>query len=637
MVVKETDIDCPIKCKLMRTYNSNKINRIREYLKSRENSKNIQQCYIHDNAKDKSFIHEHVCVKSGDYSLTKFEDGNYYCLFHLPTRDKDVSKFEEIFKSRILEVDNKIEENKKLGKSNRKEGTSYKFQYVWFPSEVNLHGKEFKADVFFRYATFARSVELGIAKFRGQAQFSKATFLGVAIFADANFYDGSYFLETVFSSDAYFSNSTFHNSQSNPSAIFFEAKFLKKVYFEETKFFVNTSFKEVLFDGNAYFSKSEFSFSNNKDFENDTVLFSFSRFNKDVYFEDTKFNFGVSFNSAVFGEDSDIIFRRTLFAKYASFRYSTAEGQLRFLDMRQTQETRLNFQETTFEKSNRILFSNASLKPHWFINAKLQKIQFINCKWENLNRFLIGIKDEIRYIKDDLKIDNAEFLLKETISQLAINAEELNRYEDASIFRKNSFETEKYENKKIIKHWFQKGLLTRSQIYCSPLTIDFYRNLKICGKDVLKEIGTLPSVLAYRIYKWLSGYGESWTWAAFVLLMIVFVLFPIAFAFTNFQVSPMAIPLEVIVLNKCQITEAEKKKDKDELIKKSKEVCHEIVHGGLSYWNGVLHSLAAITFQDVEYRKPISGWAEFWTFLERILVPLQAALLALAIRRKFMR
>ncbi len=48
-------------------------------------------------------------------------------------------------------------------------------------------------------------------------------------------------------------------------------------------------------------------------------------------------------------------------------------------------------------------------------------------------------------------------------------------------------------------------------------------------------------------------------------------------------------------------------------------------------------SLTTATLQNVEYRKPLTFWGELWIILEKIFAPLQAALLALAIRRKFMR
>jgi hypothetical protein len=41
--------------------------------------------------------------------------------------------------------------------------------------------------------------------------------------------------------------------------------------------------------------------------------------------------------------------------------------------------------------------------------------------------------------------------------------------------------------------------------------------------------------------------------------------------------------------------------------------------------------------QNVEYRKPLTVWGERWIIMEKIFAPLQAALLALAIRRKFVR
>jgi hypothetical protein len=53
--------------------------------------------------------------------------------------------------------------------------------------------------------------------------------------------------------------------------------------------------------------------------------------------------------------------------------------------------------------------------------------------------------------------------------------------------------------------------------------------------------------------------------------------------------------------------------------------------------SAVLQSLSTATFQTTEYRKPVWGWGEFWIIIEKIIAPLQFALLALAVRRKFMR
>jgi hypothetical protein len=57
---------------------------------------------------------------------------------------------------------------------------------------------------------------------------------------------------------------------------------------------------------------------------------------------------------------------------------------------------------------------------------------------------------------------------------------------------------------------------------------------------------------------------------------------------------------------------------------------------GMTLCDGVAHSLFVATLQRPE-PKPADALTKFLVILETILAPLQAALLALAIRRKFMR
>ena len=57
----------------------------------------------------------------------------------------------------------------------------------------------------------------------------------------------------------------------------------------------------------------------------------------------------------------------------------------------------------------------------------------------------------------------------------------------------------------------------------------------------------------------------------------------------------------------------------------------------ITFTDAIVQSLTTATLQNVEYRKPLTVWGELWIILEKIFAPLQAALLALAIRRKFMR
>lgn len=72
---------------------------------------------------------------------------------------------------------------------------------------------------------------------------------------------------------------------------------------------------------------------------------------------------------------------------------------------------------------------------------------------------------------------------------------------------------------------------------------------------------------------------------------------------------------------------------KDEEVKKD---C-ECTRGGLGFGEAMVHSLTTATLQNVDYRKPTTKKGEIVVILEKIFAPLQAALLALALRRKFMR
>ena len=65
------------------------------------------QCHIHDKVGNWEVgdIRKNVCVN--DESLIEY-DGKYYCLFHLPTKEKDVDRFTEIFQIRLNSVKEKI-------------------------------------------------------------------------------------------------------------------------------------------------------------------------------------------------------------------------------------------------------------------------------------------------------------------------------------------------------------------------------------------------------------------------------------------------------------------------------------------------------------------------------------------------
>jgi hypothetical protein len=113
------------------------------------------------------------------------------------------------------------------------------------------------------------------------------------------------------------------------------------------------------------------------------------------------------------------------------------------------------------------------------------------------------------------------------------------------------------------------------------------------------------------MYRWTSFYGESWPWAIFVLMIIVLGVFPVIYRSLEF----MCCPQDVVIT-------------------------HQVTDCGIRYLNwseAFQESLAVATLQRIDHRKPIDESANWYINAETIAAPLQFALLALAIRRKFMR
>jgi hypothetical protein len=109
-----------------------------------------------------------------------------------------------------------------------------------------------------------------------------------------------------------------------------------------------------------------------------------------------------------------------------------------------------------------------------------------------------------------------------------------------------------------------------------------------------------------------------------VLLSLILVIFPIIYTQINFQTCSKDRPIATS-LTICE--------SKDEEIRKNCTCSTDQI----TLPDAIVQSLTTATLQNVEYRKPRGVWGELWIILEKIFAPLQAALLALAIRRKFMR
>ena len=473
------------------------------------------QCHVHDKVGfwEAENIRQNVCVN--DLPLNEHTDGKPYCLFHLPTQDKDIDKFEESFRARLDTVEQKLAAIEELPGEEREESESelsYDFRYVWFPAQVTLVNY----------------------KFQVEAKFSSATFSSHADFFSARF-----------SSDTYFSSATFSSSTD-----FSSATFSSETDFSSVTFASSTNFSRATFSSIAYFYSVKFSETSQ------------------IFFRQTKFCGHINFQYAVF-------------AGYVAFEGKGGENV--FIENKEeNHEAILNLQDARLEKPERISFHRVRLRPNWFVNTDSRKMIFIDIRWHNLSAKSdnSNIAAEIESL-EKREVSEPSRLLEIACRQLGVNAEENNRYEEASQFRYMAMETKRLE------YWGQGRFWT----------LNWW-------------------------YRFSSGYGESWKRGALVLLGVL--LF-----FGLLYWSPSATFDYGEQKNDAVVSDAIEKESDG--ARKYDARFHR-----MSLGEGLVHSLYVAALQRPE-PKAEGTLTRFFIILETIFAPLQAALLALAIRRKFMR
>ncbi len=366
---------------------------------------------------------------------------------------------------------------------------------------------------------------------------------------DFNFY-GVYFPEEV----------DFSNQTPSRSANFSYANFCCNVSFAGVLFRKGADFSYAIFGGNAYFSYSG-SFNKGLSYATfcDKADFSHVTFSGAVDFTSAKFHGMTDFSNTTFSGLTE--FTTTEFLKEINFCKAQFKDYVKFKDRKFGEKAALTFDSLRIENPERLSFHSVKLRPHWFINTDPRKFEIIDVLWE----------DELA---EELKASKVPRLLSIAFRQLAMNAEENNRYGEAAQFRYNSMELRRLEKSNGLAFW----------------TLDFW-------------------------YWALSGYGERVGRATIALLLILF-LSCVPYWFTGFTSSKdttqnkKGLPIQVMLAPEQN---------------KAKQFLATLVY-----------SLETASLQKPEPR-PVTTMARLFVGLETILAPLQAALLALAIRRKYMR
>lgn len=551
-----------------------------------------------------------------------YRDGmaNRYCVLHYPGADK-----KQAFEAEI---------KKKL------ESKDFNFKGVWFPEGRWFGGLDIEVPANFRRAVFNGDSDFYHTIFRNTANFNGATFNDRASFEQVLFIGQVDFSEARFQNDANFRKAKF-DEYSN----FWRCTFRGRAEFDDSVFVQTASFWPAIFESTASFSKAKFARGN----------FRASEFKAKAVFTWCVFNIA-ELTDASFGEEADFFSARFLgetnfvgatFEALAQFRFSEFNGETLFTSATFNGKTDFShsvfknivgfsaeyekggfgrkatcdFRHTRFESPKRVSFHSMRLRPHWFMNTDPREFQFVDVQWVgNLRRKFISVEiDEIRQREEHEDKDAAQWrakyrkemeeygdqftverlqkeeeelasaradnvgqrrarsnrLLAITCRQLAGNAEENHRYEEASKFR----------------YWAMDAR-----------RLDVWRGFAF-----------------WRLSWWYwlaSGYGERT-----IRALVVFVALLFAFASLYRLPAPVrcATPESA---NSTHCIEWATTADNKEFFN--------------SFSNSAVYTIETMTLQKPEPR-PKSSAARLAVTLCTILGPLQGALLALAVRRKFMR
>lgn len=436
------------------------------------------------------------------------------------------------------------------------------FPGVCFPDEAMFRGFQFTAAVDFSSAWFHERVDFSFATFHGKADFSSATFSG-----DADF-DGA-----TFSSEFKIQGSEQALAKEPEKTVPFLLAKGKETNPERSLEILRRDIAK----GNVALARLLLSSKLKADF-------SSASFKGKGDFSSSAFSAAADFGNATFAVEAD--FRFATFEASASFTSAIFLDVVRFAgtdDQPQFNEPALvDFQLARMEKPEHTSFQSVSLIPQWFLNVDIRKFNFANVTWPvSLSEGeILRIQLKEQYDPERIRARTGGSLmvfqmLETTCRHLAVNAEENDRYEEASRFR--------------------------------YMAMDVRR----LGQ---KLRGSFPPSRLIWWYWLASGYGERAPRAALTLVSL-WILFAFAFFIGQRNGQWWRLPQQGVQETRLVRNETPR---------------------SLNFREALIYSAGVMTLQKPE-PTPANNRAKTVVLFATVLGPLQAGLLVLAIRRKFMR
>jgi uncharacterized protein YjbI with pentapeptide repeats len=456
-------------------------------------------------------------------------------------------------------------------------------------------GAKFSGPVDFSQAKFTKDANFAQARFL-QTAFCNAVFAGACTFAAVRFGHRVDFGKVTMKKKADFRDSRFEGEVSFGdatlhSAVFSESEFLGRAWFGGASILEGADFQTVHFHSDAdffdakLFGRCRFTYGR---YEGDssfsgTLLgdsdFSCSEFRAFANFYKTVFTGQASFNLTKF---QDVRFDSARFDEGAEFESATFTGSAEFQNasfgFSSAHAGIADFTNARFESPNKVWLTQVNRGP-----APGLRVRFVNCDVERIHL------EDVRWhrragrmvLQDELDIDLG---YKERLGQRC----ESPGHELVAIAYRQLIDN------------FDKvrSLDLAEDCYCGAMDMT-RRNLGV----------PLVSRCVLAVYKVLSSYGSSYARA-----LLVLVLFVLAFA------SVFSAPW----------TGLRPARDNPANVRMADSFLRR-------YPAGLIHALEVATFQrDTMYGLPARP-GRLATIAEQVVIPIQAGLLALALRRRFRR
>ena len=441
---------------------------------------------------------------------------------------------------------------------------------------ANFMGTQFGQEVDFKDAQFNAVAAFVNSQIRRRANFGGVRFNGEADFRSVRFGGVANFWQVKFNENALFQNARFDRG-----ADFWGVQFIKESNFGYTRFKGDADFTNTQFSVKADFTESEFA---------EKADFLKTVFGGLAYFGEVQFKGLSEFSLAQFGEKADFSgaqfgrkanFRRIQFSGEANFSSSSFNEKAYFVG---TKWGQVNF--NNLEVGENVRLESVDIRKVSFLGTDIRRMDFIKCDWPLIK----GSK----FLYDEALISG------ERNPALSLPARFLKAFKNIRIsLRDYSTIAGKYEKVEILYRGLKQKY--KEEHNEAEASIWHFREKEMWRKRNLFR-RFFPFSLS-NLYWLSSGYGERVTRAGLMLFVLL----------VGLAMVSRTAGLELVKSNTSFTVDPK------------------------NFVAVLLNTAEYAAFIKAPLLKPVTLWGEFFKFLTRILVPIQAALLFLAIRNRFRR